>query len=36
MNQFRCKKCGKLLCREDIKVGNVEIKCPRCGEINTK
>lgn len=30
--QLRCGKCGKLLGRID---GNVEIKCPRCGALNT-
>ena len=29
--EFRCAKCGKLLGK--IK-GEVEIKCPRCRELN--
>lgn len=32
--QFRCVRCGKLLAREDIKKGNLEIKCRACGAIN--
>ena len=30
--EFRCAKCGRLLGRID---GSAEIKCPRCGELNT-
>lgn len=29
---FRCANCGRLLAKTD---GNTEIKCPRCGAINT-
>lgn len=34
MNDLRCKKCNKLLCRfrECLEL---EIKCPRCGTINS-
>jgi phage FluMu protein Com len=33
MQEIRCKKCNKLLAKGS---GNIEIKCPRCGEMNTK
>lgn len=32
LTDVRCKKCGKLLGK--VK-GVAEIKCPRCGEVNT-
>jgi len=35
MQEVRCKNCGKLLCKTEGN-GKVEIKCPRCGEMNTK
>lgn len=31
--EMRCKKCNKLLGKG---IGQFEIKCPRCGEMNTK
>ena len=31
---LRCKKCGKLLCKGIIKVGIIEMKCPKCGTYN--
>lgn len=33
MKDIRCKKCNKLL---GYIQGDYEIKCPRCGEMNTK
>ena len=33
LDETRCKKCHKLLGYID---GRFEIKCPRCGEMNTK
>lgn len=33
MAEKRCKKCNKLL---GYIQGDYEIKCPRCGEMNTK
>jgi phage FluMu protein Com len=55
MQEIRCKKCNRLLCKTDIFKGTyesdcdvvakydhpltyftVEIKCPRCGGMNTK
>lgn len=32
MNEFRCKKCDRLLGKVD---GDAEIVCVRCGGINT-
>ena len=34
MQELRCKKCGKLLCKEDILHGKIEIKCYSCNMIN--
>lgn len=34
MQQFRCKKCQKLLCKESVRDGEVEIKCPACNTYN--
>lgn len=31
LKEVRCKQCNKLLAKAK---GIVEIKCPRCGEIN--
>lgn len=37
MKEYRCKKCHKLLLKHDSKFGSVEVqvKCPKCGAINT-
>jgi len=35
MNEFRCKRCGHLLAKEEIIFGQVEIKCYACNELNT-
>ena len=32
---FRCFRCGRLLAKEAILVGIVEIKCKNCKAINT-
>ncbi len=34
-NELRCKKCSKLLAVENLIIPSLEIKCLRCGEINT-
>lgn len=36
IRELRCKKCKKLLGRIDksYKVGYIELKCPRCKELN--
>lgn len=34
LKPFRCWKCGRLLAKENILVGVVEIKCKSCKEIN--
>jgi PAS domain S-box-containing protein len=31
----RCLKCGKLLARDDLKQNALEIKCVRCGTLNS-
>lgn len=40
MQEVRCSKCGKLLYKMDVigmgSHGTIQIKCPRCGEVNTK
>lgn len=34
MNDFRCRKCNKLLCRYRECL-ELEIKCPRCSTVNS-
>lgn len=34
LHDIRCEKCGTLLCKEDIEIGEVEIKCYRCNHYN--
>lgn len=34
MQEFRCKKCGRLLAMEDIRQGELEIKCKYCKTFN--
>lgn len=36
MNDVRCVNCGKKLAEEQIKQGELIIKCPRCRKINKK
>ena len=33
MSQIRCKSCGKLLMEAEGNA-NIEVKCPRCRNIN--
>lgn len=35
MIDYRCRKCNSLLFKEDIRKGEVEIKCPKCNTYNT-
>ena len=32
--EFRCSKCRNLLAMEYISAGRLEIKCPKCNEVN--
>ena len=32
--EFRCRKCGHLLAKEEILFGTLEIKCYSCNELN--
>lgn len=34
MQEIRCKKCKRLLAKEKISNGLLEIVCPRCGNRN--
>lgn len=34
MEELRCVKCGRLLERVLIGNGYIEIKCPKCKEVN--
>lgn len=34
-NDLRCLNCGKLLAKEDVEKSNLEIKCHRCGTLNS-
>lgn len=33
MAEERCKKCGRLFFRGEIRDGTIEIKCPKCGYV---
>jgi len=33
MNEYRCPRCGRLLCKTDGTV--VSVKCPRCDVVRT-
>ncbi|WP_319543145.1 Com family DNA-binding transcriptional regulator [uncultured Pseudodesulfovibrio sp.] len=33
MQEFRCRRCNRLLAKENIK-GFLEIQCPRCKTMN--
>ena len=35
MVDMRCKNCGALLAKENIRAGEIEIKCPKCNTFNT-
>ena len=35
MIEFRCKTCDRLLAKEHIQRGEVEIRCPKCKTYNT-
>lgn len=34
--EFRCENCNKLLAMISNKTKELEIKCPRCKQLNTK
>lgn len=34
-NEFRCFQCGKLLAKGDLNQIDIEIKCHRCGVLNS-
>ena len=34
LHDLRCEQCGRLLSREDIEIGEIEIKCYRCNYLN--
>ena len=31
---IRCEECGSIICKENIEIGEVEIKCYRCNHFN--
>ncbi len=33
MNEYKCKKCGKLLFKGDLESAVISIKCPLCNEV---
>jgi len=35
LHEARCDQCGTLLCKENIEIGDVEIKCYRCNKLNS-
>ena len=34
LHNIRCEQCGTLLCKENIEIGDIEIKCYRCDRMN--
>jgi len=34
LHDIRCEQCGTLLCKENIEIGDIEIKCYRCNKLN--
>ena len=34
MIELRCRGCNRLLMKEDVRNGSIEIKCPSCGTFN--
>lgn len=34
LHETRCKQCDTLLCKENIEIGDIEIKCYRCNKLN--
>ncbi|WP_078063538.1 Com family DNA-binding transcriptional regulator [Pseudodesulfovibrio indicus] len=34
MNEFRCRRCSRLLAMESIEDGALDIQCPRCKTMN--
>jgi phage FluMu protein Com len=34
LHEVRCEKCGTLLCKESVEIGDIEIKCYRCNKMN--
>lgn len=34
-NEIRCTGCQKKICEAVIKDGEIKIKCPKCGTLNT-
>lgn len=34
LHEYRCRGCGKLLCKGAIVDGQVETKCKRCDKVN--
>jgi phage FluMu protein Com len=34
LHTIRCEKCGSIICKENIEIGEVEIKCYRCNHFN--
>ena len=34
LREIRCIECNSLICKENIEVGEVQIKCYRCNFLN--
>lgn len=34
LHELRCENCGTLLSKENIEIGELEIKCYRCNHYN--
>jgi phage FluMu protein Com len=35
LTDWRCSHCGQLLARQELSAGHVEIKCRKCGTLNS-
>jgi len=34
LHELRCEQCGALLSKENIEIGEIEVKCYRCNYLN--
>jgi len=34
LHEIRCEQCHTLLCKENVEIGDIEIKCYRCNYLN--
>jgi len=34
LHELRCEQCNTLLAKENVEIGDIEIKCYRCNKMN--